>query len=332
MTTQQNNILAKLALLFSGIAIFACFVLLISVFSYAIVLLPLGIIFAIPNFLAINKYRLYRFALTTNLVALMTLVILASAHLWQNILNHTNIDLISALLMLVLILVLALIWQLLSINFTQDSQKMNWNELINHIRKQPSVLIAFSIGLVITDFLMLSLSLLPDFSYISAKIIDRGIIPPITLAIFFWGFFLIVIKAFMFMAEKQPTNQPHLQTLYNKVDNTQSDKDKQVVLSMLWNQFESFYTLPHYINWTIPILGFIGTVLGISLATEQLGIALSDNIGESGQVLSLALTPLGIAFDTTLIALSLSIILALLQTLLYRSEANHLRTLEEKFK
>ena len=335
-TNQTNNFLAKMALLFSGVAIFVCFSLLTNILPYSTTLIILGVVFALPSFVAINQYRLYHFALTINLVALMLLIILASSYLWQSILGHTEIDLITTLLMLILILVLALIWQLLSINFPQNIEQMNFNELINNARKHPSVLITFSIGLILCDLLMLGLSLLPnDFNYIALKIIDRGIIPPITLTIFFWGLLLIMVKWLMVVNEKrQKKNNSYLDILYQRVNNTSEDssKNKEVALNLLWNQFESFYTLPHYINWAIPILGFIGTVLGISLATEQLGIALSDNTTESGQVLSLALTPLGIAFDTTLIALSLSIVLALLQTLLYRSEAKHLRTLEERFK
>jgi hypothetical protein len=63
-------------------------------------------------------------------------------------------------------------------------------------------------------------------------------------------------------------------------------------------------------------------VLGISLASEGLQkiIAGGDGLSQMGSDLASAIAPLGIAFDTTLIALSLSVVLALLQTLLQKKE------------
>ena len=93
-------------------------------------------------------------------------------------------------------------------------------------------------------------------------------------------------------------------------------------LDMLWKKSAEFYIIPRYINWAIPILGFIGTVLGISLAAEgiQRIISSSQGLGQLSTELGAAITPLGIAFDTTLIALSLSVVLVLLQTTLQRWE------------
>lgn len=54
-----------------------------------------------------------------------------------------------------------------------------------------------------------------------------------------------------------------------------------------------------YIAWAIPSIGFIGTVLGIS---QALGLANTNDI-------DLITATLGIAFDTTLLALILSVIL-----------------------
>ena len=80
--------------------------------------------------------------------------------------------------------------------------------------------------------------------------------------------------------------------------------------------------MPRYINWAIPILGFIGTVLGISLAAEgiQRIIGKHQGLTQLSNDLGQAITPLGIAFDTTLVALSLSVILTLVQTMLQRWE------------
>lgn len=62
---------------------------------------------------------------------------------------------------------------------------------------------------------------------------------------------------------------------------------------------ESNHSFIRYVAWAIPALGFIGTVLGIS---QALGIASSGDIDKITSTLA-------IAFDTTLVALILSLIL-----------------------
>lgn len=72
-------------------------------------------------------------------------------------------------------------------------------------------------------------------------------------------------------------------------------------MDTLERQVDASYNILKYISWAIPSLGFIGTVLGIGSALGNAGIAI-DNI-------ELVTKPLGMAFDTTLIALVESIIL-----------------------
>jgi len=62
---------------------------------------------------------------------------------------------------------------------------------------------------------------------------------------------------------------------------------------------ESEQSTIRYLTWVIPSIGFIGTVLGIS---QALTVA---NSGDMEQITSL----LGVAFDTTLIALLLSVVI-----------------------
>lgn len=65
---------------------------------------------------------------------------------------------------------------------------------------------------------------------------------------------------------------------------------------------ESSYGIIRYLAWSIPSIGFIGTVLGISGALANADQAAAGDI-------SAVTTMLGTAFDTTLVALLLSIIL-----------------------
>ncbi len=151
----------------------------------------------------------------------------------------------------------------------------------------------------------------PSTDYIAIKLLDRGIIPPLTILLFIWAL-LLLVNHWLRLRDMRRS----FMTLLRAVER---EKD--------WHYYrqksEESYMLPYYIAWAIPILGFVGTVLGISLAASgiekiigtQQGLgSLSSNLGE-------AIAPLGIAFDTTLVALSLSLILTLIQTLLQRWEA-----------
>ena len=69
------------------------------------------------------------------------------------------------------------------------------------------------------------------------------------------------------------------------------------------------YALVRVIIWTIPILGFLGTVIGITLAIANLAPEALENS------LPAVTAGLGVAFDTTALALGLSIILMFAQSL-----------------
>ena len=72
------------------------------------------------------------------------------------------------------------------------------------------------------------------------------------------------------------------------------------------------YSLPKVLLWAIPLLGFIGTVLGMSTAVgsfdEVLGNA--DNVEGLKNGLTQVTSGLGTAFDTTYLALVISVIVA----------------------
>jgi biopolymer transport protein ExbB/TolQ len=73
------------------------------------------------------------------------------------------------------------------------------------------------------------------------------------------------------------------------------------------------YGLVRFVIWAIPIMGFLGTVIGITVAIASLSPTQLDDI--SGVVAGL-----GTAFDTTATALALSMILMFLQFVIDRSE------------
>jgi len=73
------------------------------------------------------------------------------------------------------------------------------------------------------------------------------------------------------------------------------------------------YGLVRFVVWAIPIMGFLGTVIGITVAIANLSPTQLENI--SGVVAGL-----GTAFDTTATALALSMLLMFVQFLVERSE------------
>ena len=97
-----------------------------------------------------------------------------------------------------------------------------------------------------------------------------------------------------------------------------SDNDRDFV--------ESSYTLPKGLIWAIPVLGFIGTVLGLSQAVGGFGSVVAS--GADLETLKTSLggvtSGLGTAFETTLIALVAALCVQLLMTLLSQREEEFL--------
>ncbi|MEM1368919.1 MAG: MotA/TolQ/ExbB proton channel family protein [Cyanobacteria bacterium P01_H01_bin.15] len=86
---------------------------------------------------------------------------------------------------------------------------------------------------------------------------------------------------------------------------------------------ESSYSLPRILVWAIPLLGFIGTVIGISQAVT----GFSGFLEEAGQIdqikegIGVVTGGLATAFDTTLLALLLSVVVMIPLVLVERYEA-----------
>ena len=76
------------------------------------------------------------------------------------------------------------------------------------------------------------------------------------------------------------------------------------------------YGLIRLILWAIPMIGFLGTVIGITLALDNLDL---NTINESSKKLSAGLA---VAFDTTGLAIALDVLLFFVQFLVYREETS----------
>lgn len=90
---------------------------------------------------------------------------------------------------------------------------------------------------------------------------------------------------------------------------------------------ESSYVLLNGFLWAIPILGFIGTVLGLSVAIGEFGNVMSASSGSADALLPALKNVtggLGVAFDTTLEALVAALVIQILATFLKKSEQEFL--------
>ena len=83
-------------------------------------------------------------------------------------------------------------------------------------------------------------------------------------------------------------------------------------LELIAHRVDLRYALARYIVWVIPTIGFIGTVIGIALAMEQINPEQVD--------LKALTSSLGVAFYTTLVALVQSAFLVLLMNLVQARE------------
>lgn len=92
------------------------------------------------------------------------------------------------------------------------------------------------------------------------------------------------------------------------------------------NALETSYTLVNGFLWAIPVVGFIGTVLGLSMAIGGFGsvLATSPELETISQSLQMVTAGLATAFETTLLALIVALFLYLATTALRKAEEEFL--------
>lgn len=97
------------------------------------------------------------------------------------------------------------------------------------------------------------------------------------------------------------------------------------------SMMETSYSLLRGFIWAIPVLGFIGTVLGLSDAIGEFGTVLGSQAEMSTITDSLkgVTAGLAVAFDTTLVALVAALVLQIFYTFLHKSEEEFLDSCSE---
>lgn len=93
---------------------------------------------------------------------------------------------------------------------------------------------------------------------------------------------------------------------------------------------ESSYIIPRVLVWAIPLLGFVGTVLGISSAVDGFSQFLqgAEEVQKIKEGIGTVTTGLALAFDTTLLALILSIAVMIPLVIVERMELRLLQGIE----
>jgi biopolymer transport protein ExbB/TolQ len=92
------------------------------------------------------------------------------------------------------------------------------------------------------------------------------------------------------------------------------------------NQVASSYAMIHAMIWAIPVLGFVGTVLGLSIAIQKFTGALTGttDINQIKDHLKEVTAGLSTAFETTLVGLAFALLLHLLSDLVQQKETDFL--------
>ena len=94
-------------------------------------------------------------------------------------------------------------------------------------------------------------------------------------------------------------------------------------LELYLHEIDLKYSIMRYLTWLIPSLGFIGTVMGIMFALQYAGVPAN---AESEDFLYQVTSRLGVAFTTTLLALIMSAVLVLLQSVVQAKEERALNS------
>ncbi len=284
-----------------------------------------------------NRLATYRALEWATLLSLILISAVVSYQIFIPLLNQRTM-LLERSLPLLAVTVALYVFYILVNRLCADEHTRSINGKLEATLSGPPLLLTLAAAVVLATGILVAVHNLeavrPDLRFFTQKFLDRGPIPPLTILLFSWGLIILAGKTWTLWREQRLLARPErslLMRAYHQATH-QNETAAEIYLELIWKKSADFYILPRYLNWAIPILGFIGTVFGISLAADGIQQIISNQHGlaQLSSELGAAISPLGIAFDTTLIALSLSIVLTLLQTMLQRWENNLLSLYENR--
>lgn len=201
--------------------------------------------------------------------------------------------------------------------------------------------------------------------------LERGFVPFATTLLMFWSFAIIVLKWLSLKQQKEsmlldvlPTEVAEeitVESLHDFVKHIRSlpvSGSESFLINRVLRGIEHFrvrksaaetvtmmesqsaidannvagsYTILKVFIWALPILGFIGTVVGVSSAVASLASSLdsaADMTAMKGS-LNAVFSGLGTAFDTTLLALIMSMIVKIPTSAMQKSEEDLITAVDE---
>lgn len=228
----------------------------------------------------------------------------------------------------------------------------------------------FGIVLTILFYLLISI---PYFLGIKVlffeKFTQRGVIPILTVFLFFWAFSLLINKILVLrerqkslnntiLSELKLTSIEEIDIVLEKVKDYSKDLRGNILFTQIGkmlrrfkmtpdskevrlqltegletelSRLESSYTLVRVFLWAIPILGFIGTVLGVSGAVSGFAefLSVAQELEQIKSSLTGVTSGLSEAFDSTFVALLLSVFLMIIMSSVEKNEKDHLQNVED---
>lgn len=226
-------------------------------------------------------------------------------------------------------------------------------------------LVALVLGIAITVGLYALAALWPD-NPLSQRFTQRGVVPYVIVVFTCWAFAIIAVKWLKIRAQRRALAHPITPDAHDftlspiTVDDVMREVHRvvddprrfvlanrvMIALANLRNMqrigdvrdtldaqadfdealAESGYTLLRALIWAIPVLGFIGTVLGLSEAVGAFSsvLAAASDIDQVKPALREVTTGLAVAFDTTLQGLVAAMAVHLLMTCVKRVEERFL--------
>lgn len=232
----------------------------------------------------------------------------------------------------------------------------------------PNMWVALSIGLVLTAAWFGIMFALPSGNYFRSLFAERGWVNYMETFFFFWAMGILYLKVQKLRHQKSALyldvlpvelgSEVNSQNVPNFIDNLYAlpsrlrdsmmvnrirkglelfevRQNNSEVANMMSSQSDidsarigGSYALLKVFLWAIPILGFIGTVLGLSQAIGAIDLSdvsdVNKIIGSIGNVTS----GLGTAFDTTLLGLVLAMILNFPMNTVAKAEDDNLNGID----
>ncbi len=202
------------------------------------------------------------------------------------------------------------------------------------------------IGFVLALLIYVTLGAAPEETYIKTLLTERGITQHCVIALFMIVLTFVILKLFKLIIEswslrpsilskvskKKLANKNEIYKLLEDLEKKpgllhnrcrrvllalKESGNTQHAMDMAYDESSSYhevmstsYAFPKSLVWAIPLLGFIGTVIGISNSVAGFSGFL-EQTGEIDQIkegINNVTTGLAVAFDTTFLALLLSVI------------------------